>query len=354
MNVFKIKCHLGGAVKVAIYSDASGQPGDLLAAVDTETPVVSGWNSVNIAATPVTAGTYYWLAFNSSSGIVCMTTTPGSGAYISKYVSYSGFTFPASAGSGFTNYAGYTIPMAGYGDVQLSVTTASLPDGAIGVAYSQTLQANGGSGSYTWSITSGSLPAGLPPISSGGLISGTPTTAATYNFTAQVNDGSITATKDLSITINTSSPQRLVGTDTSSTGTFAAGYIGLSKFIATGTGTVSQIKVYGTAAGNVKAAIYSDSGGQPGTLLNANNNNNAVLASQWNSIPITGTSVTSGTAYWLGTILDTDNAVAKVTSANPYRYKAQPYAGFSWPGSLTGLSTSDTIYLCIAGWSTVP
>lgn len=39
-----------------------------------------------------------------------------------------------------------------------SITTTSLSSGTVGTAYSQTLTASGGSGTYSWSIFSGSLP----------------------------------------------------------------------------------------------------------------------------------------------------------------------------------------------------
>jgi len=84
----------------------------------------------------------------------------------------------------------------------LLVTTTSLPDGHTGVAYLQTLSASGGTGVYTWSITVGSLPPGLGPLTPTGVISGTPNTAGTFNFTVQVADGVTTATKPLSITID--------------------------------------------------------------------------------------------------------------------------------------------------------
>jgi hypothetical protein len=45
----------------------------------------------------------------------------------------------------------------------------------------------GGKAPYTWSVSAGSLPAGLN-LSAGGVISGTPTTAGTNNFTVQVVD----------------------------------------------------------------------------------------------------------------------------------------------------------------------
>jgi hypothetical protein len=87
---------------------------------------------------------------------------------------------------------------------QLAITTNSLPNRLQNVAYSATLLASGGITPYTWSITSGSLPAGLILNGSTGEISGQPTTAGTFSFTVQVTDSASvpqTTTKDLSITI---------------------------------------------------------------------------------------------------------------------------------------------------------
>ena len=67
------------------------------------------------------------------------------------------------------------------------------------------MTASGGTTPYTWSIASGSLPAGLSLNTSTGVISGTPTATGTFSFTAQVTDSSNprqTATKTLSITVS--------------------------------------------------------------------------------------------------------------------------------------------------------
>jgi len=86
------------------------------------------------------------------------------------------------------------------GTPALSITTSSLPDGAAGTAYSQTLAASGGSPPYTWSYN-GSLPPGVS-LTSGGVLSGTPTAAGNYSFTVlAVDTKSATATKALSVTI---------------------------------------------------------------------------------------------------------------------------------------------------------
>ena len=87
----------------------------------------------------------------------------------------------------------------------LTVTTASLPEGSLGVAYSQTLAASGGTTPYSWSITIGALPAGLSLNAASGAITGTPTAAGVSNFTVKVTDSSTptaqTATANLSVTV---------------------------------------------------------------------------------------------------------------------------------------------------------
>jgi len=85
------------------------------------------------------------------------------------------------------------------------ITTTSLSNGTVGVAYSATLGATGGVSPYAWSVVSGSLPAGLTLNSQTGAISGTPTSAGTSTFTAQVADSQSpadSAAKTFSVTIN--------------------------------------------------------------------------------------------------------------------------------------------------------
>ncbi len=82
------------------------------------------------------------------------------------------------------------------------ITTTSLPNGTVGAPYSQTLRASGSP--HKWDIAGGSLPPVFRLNPTTGTISGTPTTAGTFGFTARVVSTSgvqFTATKDLSITI---------------------------------------------------------------------------------------------------------------------------------------------------------
>jgi hypothetical protein len=112
----------------------------------------------------------------------------------------------------------------------VQITTASVPSGQVGTAYSTSLAASGGTTPYTWSMSSGALPAGLT-LSATGAISGTPTASGSFTFTAKVTDSTTptaqTATKSLSLTIaaavtavqitTTSVPSGQVGTSYSTT-----------------------------------------------------------------------------------------------------------------------------------------
>ncbi len=87
----------------------------------------------------------------------------------------------------------------------LAINTASLPGGTVGQAYSLSLAVSGGVPPYSWSISSGSLPAGLSLNADTGAITGTPASAGLSSFTVQVSDASSLtsqiASKALSITI---------------------------------------------------------------------------------------------------------------------------------------------------------
>jgi hypothetical protein len=101
------------------------------------------------------------------------------------------------------NGISFLYPGAGGGPGPLTIVTSALSSGSVGSSYSQSLTASGGTTPYGWSVVAGlgSLPSGLN-LSAGGTISGTPSTAGTYNFTVKVTDGaSAAAQKALSIVV---------------------------------------------------------------------------------------------------------------------------------------------------------
>lgn len=80
-------------------------------------------------------------------------------------------------------------------------TSSPLTAGVVGVAYSQTFTASGGTSPYIWSLGSGILPGGLT-LGTGGVLGGTPTTAGTFNFNVTATDSaSASATSAFALTI---------------------------------------------------------------------------------------------------------------------------------------------------------
>ena len=70
----------------------------------------------------------------------------------------------------------------------LAIASSSLPEATLGVPFSASLNATGGTPPYTWSVVAGALPGGFQLDSSSGVISGTTSQPGTFSFTAQVAD----------------------------------------------------------------------------------------------------------------------------------------------------------------------
>ena len=112
-----------------------------------------------------------------------------------------------SAGGGLSTSANYAL-VASLGNLSIpniavpAITiSAALPSGTTGGMYAQTLTSADGQANYTWSVSSGALPAGLT-MSSAGVLSGKPTATGTANFRIRVTgaDG-FYAEQDFSLTV---------------------------------------------------------------------------------------------------------------------------------------------------------
>lgn len=81
------------------------------------------------------------------------------------------------------------------------ISASPLPSGTINVPYSEFLQVASDNGVSGWTVTSGSLPAGLTLDGPTGILSGTPTGVGASTFTAQASDGSSTISKSFTLSM---------------------------------------------------------------------------------------------------------------------------------------------------------
>jgi Putative Ig domain len=150
--------------------------------------------SASLSATGGTPG-YTWSVVSGSlpggltlaAGTGAISGTPSASGTFSFTVQVSDSSNPVQTQTAAVSITVAPTPVA---PVQLTIATSSLVAGTDGAAYTQTLLATGGTPGYTWSITAGTLPAGLTLAAGTGVISGTPTVSGTFSFTATVNDSS--------------------------------------------------------------------------------------------------------------------------------------------------------------------
>jgi uncharacterized repeat protein (TIGR02543 family) len=308
---------------------------------------------------------------------------------------YAKFT-PATVANGKVYLPTFSNQLVAYGLLGFAVTTTSLPPGVVATAYLQTLSASGGQAPYVWSVTSGSLPAGLSLDPATGTISGMPTAAGSSSFTVQARDASqATASRMLTLDIASTLPANIapLATVTASTQNTATGQTAVKavdgvisgypadatkEWASTGQGvgawlnlswstpySVSQVVLYDrpNLNDNITGATLSFSDGSSLTVGPLNNNGTATTLSfparTVTGLRMTVTGVSSSTAavglseiqvfgtpsgpqYTLSTTVSPAGSGA--VSANPSQ-AAYP------PGSQVVLTAVPNTGYSFSGWS---
>jgi hypothetical protein len=249
--------------------------------------------ALKINSLAVTAGSPF--AINTTTTTCPVTSSSGSvaaGATCAVGVNFTPTTPPTAQSSTLTiktnatnspQYVALSGTGVGAGTITLSPST--LTAGQVGAAYSQMITASGGTGPYTYTVSSGALPAGLA-LSAGGALSGTPTAAGTFYFTVTAKDSNnITGAQAYSLAV---APAPTI---TLSPSTLTAGQVGVSySQTITASGGASPY-TYTVSSGALPAGLALSTGGA-----------------------LSGTPTAAGTFYFTVTAKDSNN----ITGAQAY------------------------------------
>lgn len=327
----KLSITVGGGVTITI--SPTTLPAGTVGTAYTQSLTASGGTAPYTWST--TAGTVpAGLILTSTGAITGTPTTAGT----------SSFTVQATDANQANGTQTLSITIAAA--APLTITTTSLANATVNATYTQGLTATGGVPPYTWSLSSGTLPAGLTLTASSGAISGTPTAASTSSFTVLVTDSAkTTATKALGIVV--------VGPLTVTAGTLPAGTVGVaynapspltvsggtppySYSLASTDGltinpTTGAISGTPAAAGQFTLAVGVTDSGTPSQKATQNLSLTVNAAVKITLAPATLPAATAGAAY--------SQAVTATGGASPYKFAV---TSGSLPGGLS-LSTTGTI-----------
>ena len=169
-----------GTSAVSIVLSPSSLTAPVIGSAYSQTISASGGTSPYTFA--VTTGSLPTGLSLSTSGVISGTPT-----------AVGSFTFriQATDSASLTGSQSYTVVIA---TPTITIAPSSLPGGTVASSYNQTISASGGGGTYSYTVTAGSLPAALSLNSSTGVLSGAPTAAGASSFIVTATDTVTTGT----------------------------------------------------------------------------------------------------------------------------------------------------------------
>jgi len=265
-------------------------------AITTASPLPGGTAgtaySANITATGGVTP-YKWTITGLPAGLTSSSGSPSASiSGTTNHVGTFSVTVSVSDSESTAMTASATLSLTIAQATTLMITTTSLPNGMPNASYSQTLAATGGVTPYSWSVSSGSLPAGLTLNANTGVISGTPSMSGTSSFTVIATDAEIpaqTATQALSITIS------------------ASGLSVTTTSPLTGATLSTAYSVTVTASGGIQPYSWSVA---TGSTLPAG----LTLASGTPSATISGTPTATGTFQFTLNVTDSESPTVTVSA----------------------------------------
>lgn len=202
--------HLSGAVDGSVATttytgNGSGGPGSFNTSITTTVNndlLVScaGNSGFGTSFVGPATGSEYISVNNEFPGALnfeAMQHTGALGSYTPTFNTYNDFNFGSHA-----TFAAQTIAFKP--TPTIAIVDTALPDAANGVAYSAQLHCVGGTAGQTYSLFSGSFPAGISLNTSTGVISGTTTSVGTSALQFKCTDGTSTsAAQALTLNVDT-------------------------------------------------------------------------------------------------------------------------------------------------------
>ena len=256
----------------------------------------------------------------SSAGVISGTAIGANGAGTS-------FTVKATDSAFCTATITYTLKVC----PTITISPVTLPAATLNVAYSQSITASGGTPPYLWSLASGALPAGLS-LSNVGVVSGTPTSLATANFSVSAIDANGCASAPSSFTLTPAAgptfaqwqaqqkPGSLIGANDSPNGDVYDNLMSFSLSLdGSGVRSSAPFKVYfNSTAGTFDAVVVRLQGGHPDLVYSLQGSTSNSASASWTTLAVIPTTVAN--ANGTETLTYADIASQPVFSGTPTGY----------------------------------